>query len=576
MTDTSDIAVLARHLALQNASRFGKTSPGVVSGHLLARRPELTRSIKEFMPLITSICDEVNSLSRNEIQRELDQLGEAPPVAIQRAAPSELELAPNPGLPGYALRFAPNPDGPLTLGNARPALLCDFFVKKYKGRFVLRFEDTSPSVKPPLPEAYGWVFEDLNWLGVKVDEVYYQSDRLELYYSKAKELIQAGGVYVCLCDRERFRVHVKRKEPCPHRGQTPAKNLELLDDMLSGKLKAGEAVVRVKTDLSHPNPAIRDWPALRIDDAPHPRVGSKYRVWPLYNWSAAIDDHEMGITHIVRAKEHLTNEARQQYVFEHFGWKVPTTVTIGRVKLEGSVLSKSKIMAGLKEGSYLGMDDPRLGTLKSLRRRGILPEVIRETILDLGAKPVEAMIKWDNLSSANRAMVDGTTKRFFFVGNPVSLVVRRAPAMEHVTLPNHPANKELGERKIVLSPSQGEMRLLVSSEDLSTASSGDPFRLMGLFVVKLGSRTGNQATADFENMSAGSASDRGMKTVQWVPEASAVPTALLMPDATWLKGFGESNLCKEKEGELVQLMRVGFVKLEEVQAGRISAVFSHR
>jgi glutamyl-tRNA synthetase len=576
LTDTSEIAALARHLALQNASRFGKTSPGVVSGHLLARRPELVRSIKEFMPLIASICEEVNSLPKNEIQRELDQLGEAPPVAIQRAAPSELELVPNLGLPGYALRFAPNPDGPLTLGNARPALLCDFFAKKYKGRFVLRFEDTSPSVKPPLLEAYGWVFEDLNWLGVKVDEVYYQSDRLELYYSKAKELIQTGGAYVCLCDRERFRVHVKRKEPCPHRGQTPAKNLELLDDMLSGKLKAGEAVVRVKTDLSHPNPAIRDWPALRIDDAPHPRVGSKYRVWPLYNWSAAVDDHEMGITHIVRAKEHLTNEARQKYVFKHFGWKVPTTVTIGRVKLEGSVLSKSKIMVGLKEGSYLGMDDPRLGTLKSLRRRGILPEVIRETILDLGAKPVEATIKWDNLSSANRAMVDGTTKRFFFVANPVSLVVRGAPAMERVTLPNHPANKELGERKMALSPSQGEMHLLVSSEDLSTTSSGDSIRLMGLFNVKLGSRTGNQATADFESMSAGSAPDRGTKTIQWVPEASAVPTALLMPDATWLKGFGESNLCMEKEGELVQLMRVGFVKLEEVQTGRISAVFSHR
>ncbi|HYA22174.1 MAG TPA: glutamate--tRNA ligase family protein, partial [Thermoproteota archaeon] len=312
------------------------------------------------------------------------------------------------------------------------------------------------------------------------------------------------------------------------------------------------------------------------DDAPHPRVGSKYRVWPLYNWSAAVDDHEMGITHIVRAKEHLTNEARQEYVFEHFGWKVPTTVTIGRVKLEGSILSKSKIMVGLKEGSYLGLDDPRLGTLKSLRRRGILPEVIRETILDLGAKPVEATIKWDNLSSANRALVDGTTKRFFFVGNPESLVVKGAPAMKQVTLPNHPTNKKLGEREIDLGLGDGEIHLLVSSEDLSSTSRGDSIRLMGLFNAKLSSRTRGHATADFEDMPAGQASDRGIKTMQWVPEASAVPTALLMPDATWLKGSSESNLCKEKEGELVQLMRVGFVKLEDVQAGSISAVFSHR
>jgi len=575
LSDTSEILALVRHLALQNASHFGKTSAGVVSGHLLARRPDLAGSIKELMPMISSACEEVNSLSNEEIKRELDALGEVPPIAIQRAAPSELDLPPNPELPGYVLRFAPNPDGPLTLGNARPALLCDYIAKKHGGKFVLRFEDTSPSVKPPLPEAYGWVLEDLSWLGIKVDEVYYQSDRLELYYSRAKRLMEMGDAYVCLCDRESFRSHVRSKTPCPHRDQPPEENVRLWEQMLSGKLKAGDAVVRVKTDLSHPNPAVRDWPALRVDDAPHPRVGSKYKVWPLYNWSAAIDDHEMGITHIIRAKEHLTNEVRQSYVFRHFGWKFPTTVTIGRVKLEGSVLSKSKIMMGLKEGLYSGMDDPRVGTLKSLRRRGILPEVIRETMLDLGAKPIEATIKWDNLSSANKARVDRITKRFFFVPQPLSLLVRGAPAVESVRLPNHPDNRELGERIIALNSKAGELRLWVSSPDISASSMGHVLRLMGLFNVTLATRAETEATADYSDVTT-HVSDKGLRTIQWAPSESAIAMSLLMPDASWMEGLAEPNLSSEKEGELVQLMRVGFAKLERVTEDNISAVFAHR
>lgn len=576
MSDTAEISSLVRHLALQNAVRFGKTSPGIVSGHLLARRPDLAGSIKELMPLISSVCEDVNSLSREEAQRELDALGEAPPVAIPRAPPSELDLPPNPELPGYVLRFAPNPDGPLTLGNARPALLCDHIARKHNGKFVLRFEDTSPSVKPPILEAYEWVFEDLKWLGIRVDEVHYQSDRLEVYYSRARQLMGMGGAYVCLCDRESFRSYVKRGAPCPHRDQRPDENLRLWEEMLSGQLKAGGAVVRVKTDLGHPNPAVRDWPALRIDDAPHPRVGSKYRVWPLYNWSAAVDDHEMGITHVVRAKEHLTNEVRQSYVFRHFGWSSPITFTIGRVKLEGSVLSKSRIMAGLREGLYSGMDDPRVGTLKSLRRRGILPEVIREAILDLGAKPVEATIKWDNLGSANRAKVDRTTKRFFFVAQPLSLLVRGAPEVEEVKLPNHPDNKELGERAVPLGADDGGLRLWVPSEDISSSSEGEVLRLMGLFNVTLAERAGAEATAHYEGTTVPRAGGRGMKLIQWIPTGFAVPMSLLMPDASWLEGLAERNLLAEKAGELVQLVRVGFVKLERVTEGKISAVFAHR
>jgi len=122
--------------------------------------------------------------------------------------------------------------------------------------------------------------------------------------------------------------------------------------MLSGELKEGEAVVRVKTETTHPNPAVRDWPAFRMIDPekyPHPRVGSKYRVWPLYNFSAAVDDHLMGVNHIIRGKEHLTNAVKQTFLYKHMGWSYPEAIEYGRLKMIGFKLSKSEMVKELEE-----------------------------------------------------------------------------------------------------------------------------------------------------------------------------------------------------------------------------------
>ena len=162
--------------------------------------------------------------------------------------------------------------------------------------------------------------------------------------------------------------------------------------MLDGTFKEGEAVVRIKTDLSHPNPAVRDWPALRIINTerhPHPRVGSKYRVWPLYNFACGIDDHLIGVSHIIRGKEHLTNQRRQEYMYKHLGWQYPEAIHYGRLKIKGASLSKSKIVEGIRNGTFRDWDDPRLATFAALRRRGISPEAIRRLIIDVGPKTAD-------------------------------------------------------------------------------------------------------------------------------------------------------------------------------------------
>ncbi|MBO3762941.1 MAG: glutamate--tRNA ligase [Thermoproteota archaeon] len=566
-----EIRKLAFRLALENASKFGKAKPTTVIGHVLARDPSLKQMLKDVTKIVDEACQEVNSMSLEQIKLKLQESG-PPPLVKKEPKKHELELPPNPEIQGYVLRFAPNPDGPLTLGNASPAILCSFFANKYKGKFILRFEDTSPSVKPPLLEAYNWVIEDLKWLGIVPDEIYYQSDRLEIYYDYAEKLIKMGNAYICTCKPEDFRKYIAKKQPCPHRDQSVETNLKLWSMMLEGKFSPGEAVLRVKTNLNHPNPAIRDWPALRVDLSPHPRVGNKYKVWPLYNWSCAIDDHEMGITHVIRGKEHTINEIRQAFVFNYFKWKKPITVNNGRVKLEGSVLSKSKIIKGIKSKEFLGPDDPRLGTIMAIRRRGFKPEVIKKIILELGLKPVEATLKWENIYAQNRVAIDKYTPRLFFVKDPVKVEIGNFPSIEEVILPNHPDNKNLGSRRIKFSKNE---QILIANDDAKNLKMGEEIRLMNLFNIIVEEEfNGKVVKAKFVSAETKSR-QTSLKLIQWVTSSSSMKTKVLMPNAEFTDGLAENNLKALALGSVVQFVRFGFVKIERYSDDYALCIFTH-
>lgn len=570
-----EVRSLIERIALENAVSFnGVARADAVLGKLLGMNPGLRNRVKELIPIIQEITEKINRLTPAEQAELLKRLGGV--QRVEKALKQELPSLPKvKGFSQTVLRFAPNPDGPLTLGNARPAVLCDHYAKNMSGKLILRFEDTSPSVKPPLVEAYEWVVEDLKWLGIEPDETYYQSDRLQTYYDYAEKFLGEGFAYVCLCKPEEFRLFERKGKPCPHREQEPAVNLRLWRKMINGGLQPGEAVVRVKTDMKHPNPAVRDWPALRIDVAEHPRV-KDFRVWPLYNWSCAIDDHEMKISHVVRGKEHLTNEVRQSYVFQYLNSPQPVSVHIGRVRLEDSVLSKSKIMKGLAEGAYTGLDDPRLGTLKALRRRGFKPEVIRRVVLDMGLNITESTVKWENLHAYNREVVDWEAERYYFVRDPFKMVVKNVPQEVEAKLFRHPSRPELGSRMIVVKPSNMEVNLMVPSEDVKDLTLGSRLRLISLFnveVEKVDPR-GKRVEAFFRGVDVPEKS-AGVKLVQWVLPGDAVETRILMPDASFAMGLGESPLTRLSPDRLIQLVRFGFCRVENISKSIVNLVFSH-
>jgi glutamyl-tRNA synthetase len=572
---------LIRKAALLNAvSHDGKAQAGAMVGKILGERQDLRTKVKELSSIISTIVDEVNRLSIAEQKAIVEKNW---PETQKKEKAEEKRLSPLPNADKYpqiVTRFSPNPDCVLHLGSARAIILSHEYARMYNGKFILRFEDTDPKVKRPSLIFYDSIRQDLKWLGCKVDEEYIQSDRLPIYYDYTERLIRDGNAYVCECPPEEFKKKTLAKELCPCRILSAAENLERWNRMLSGGYTEGQAVVRVKTELEHPNPAVRDWPALRVIDAkkyPHPRVGSKYIVWPLYNLAAGLDDHLMGVTHIIRGKEHYTNMVRQRYMYEYLGWKYPEAIHYGRLKITGTFLSKSKIIQGVKDGIYAGFDDPRLGTFAALRKRGITPEAIRKMIIDVGIKSNDVTLSWENLYSYNRKILDVTSNRYFFVPDPVELKVLRVPKTFHPKLPLHPDEPERGFREYTVTPKDEEkaVSFWVSRRDAEAMEPEKVVRLMELFNVKIDSKTGNSVTATFSSESYEDVRKIKAPLIQWIPKGEEFPCQVVMPDASVTEGYAESACKKLKPDAIIQFERFGFTHVNEVNQ-KLTAYYAHK
>lgn len=559
-----------RKAALLNAvGHDGKAQAGALVGKVLGEKAELRSRVKELSVVINQVVSEVNSLPLSEQEAIVEKNW---PETQKKHEAEEKKLPPLPNADKYkkiTTRFSPNPDCVLHLGSARAIVLSHEYARMYNGKFILRFEDTDPKTKKPQLKFYEAIRQDLKWLGCKVDEEYIQSDRLEIYYEIVGKMIGEGNAYICECSPEEFRKKTLAKEACPCRNMTPKNQLERWHRMLTGGYQEGQAVVRVKTELDHPNPAIRDWPALRIIDTkkyPHPRVGSKYFLWPLYNLAAGIDDHLMGMTHIIRGKEHYTNMVRQKYMYKHLGWEYPEAIHYGRLKITGAALSKSKIVAGIKEGEFADFDDPRLGTFQALRRRGITPEAIKKVIIDVGVKPNDVTLSWETLNTYNRRILDAASDRYFFVAQPVELKVAGLPKVFHSKLPLHPEHPERGFREYQVSPSGEENAAFfwISRSDAEAMQPEQTIRLMELFNIRIEAKSVGGVTAVYASESYEDVRKIRAQLIQWIPKGTEYPAEIIQQDASVTEGFAESACKKLKPDQIIQFERYGFVRVDEV------------
>ncbi|MDR2866419.1 MAG: glutamate--tRNA ligase [Methanomassiliicoccaceae archaeon] len=549
-----------RKYALQNAVFFkGTANPKAVVGKVLGECPELRSRSAEMSALIEDIVADVNRMSPEAQTDELRSIDGTLMVKEKKERKYELPALEN-AENGVVMRIAPGPSGPLHIGHSRVSVLNDEYVRRYGGKLINRFEDTNP--EKIAPDAYDMIPEDLEWLGVKVHETVVQSDRFPIYYDITKKLIDMDKAYVCTCDAERWRDLKENMQACPCRELPVNEQLDRFDKMLANGYGEGEAIAVVKTDLRHPNPAIRDFVALRIVDHPHPRVGTKYSIYPMMNLSVAIDDHLYGMTHVIRGKDHLNNTFRQEYIYDYMGWKKPQFYHYGLVSIPESVLKTSIIKKGIKDGEYTGWDDVRTGTLRALKKRGIRADAIRRYWIESGIKQIDIQFSWDTLYAMNRDLIDGPANRYFFVPDPVEFGISGIDALSG-RAPLHPDHPEKGTRNYDIS---GNMSVSIPSADTDDFREKGMIRLKDLCNIKYG----NPATYAGTDLSV---LKKGVRAVQWV--SGGVPTELYMPDGTILKGFSEGPLLKEAE-DIVQFERVGFVRIEKKDKNGVKAIFAHR
>jgi len=560
---------------LENAlAHDGTAQAGPVLARLLATDASLRPMADDVRAFVSELVAEIRGLPLAELEDRLASAGGATPTP---ARPVRTEAPDFPELLGaqrgkVVLRLAPFPSGVLHIGNSRMLFVNQLYRERYGGKLLLVFDDTVGSAEKRIEtEFFDLIQGDLELAGIRPDETHYKSDRVPLFYPWARRVIEKGAAYVCRCPQELLGKNRLAGQACPERSQTVAETLDEWEKMLGNAYGPGEAVLRLRTDMQDPDPAFRDRVLLRISDIDHPRVGQRYRVWPMLEFSWAVDDVDLGVTHVLRGKDLVMEDRMERYIWDLLGIPGPVFGHFGILRVREAKVSKSKSYQEVKSGLYDGYADPRTWSLRSLVRRGISMDALREFILSFGMSLADIEVPAETLYAENRKRIDASTVRRSFVADPVRVDVEGYPFdLAQVSLANHPDRSELGMRDVVAGPS-----FFLARRDVS-AHLGEEIRLKDLVNIRLA----NALPAPDSPMTAvfTSRENRKLPRLQWVGAHGAMAVDLLGLEGDHTKGLGEASLAEASPGTMVQFERVGFVRVESdwvPGATPLRAVYGH-
>ncbi len=353
-------------------------------------------------------------------------------------------------------RFPPEPNAYLHIGHAR-AIITNFeLAASFNGKTNLRFDDTNPAKEDK--EFVEGIIEDLAWLGYKPNNIFYGSDYFEKTYEKAVMLIKKGLAYVDdLSQEEISKYRGTLNEPgknSPYRDRSVEENLKLFQEMRDGKYADGEKTLRAKIDMSSPNINMRDPVMYRILHINHHRQGTKWCIFPMYDFAHPLQDSFEGISHSLCSLEYDNHRVLYDWVVDNCEIvKKPHQYEFGRLNITNTIMSKRYLKALVDAKKVSGYDDPRMPTLCGLRRRGFTPDAIRNFILGTGLSRVNSTVSADELDEALRNDQKLKALRPNAIINPVKVIIDNYPEgkVEYLDCPNNQENEELGSRKIAFS-----------------------------------------------------------------------------------------------------------------------------
>lgn len=473
-------------------------------------------------------------------------------------------------------RFPPEPNGYLHIGHAK-AICMDFGVaEKFGGTCNLRFDDTNP-VKEDV-EYVDSIREDIHWLGFDWgDREYYASDYFPQLYDLAVRMIKEGKAYVD--DQTSEQIAQQKGTPTtpgvesPYRSRSVEENLDLFHRMNAGEFDEGARVLRAKIDMTSDNMHFRDPIMYRIIKHPHHRTGTKWNVYPMYDFAHGQSDYFEGVTHSICTLEFVPHRPLYEYFVKELADETycPRQIEFNRLNLTYTVMSKRKLLQLVKEGLVAGWDDPRMPTISGMRRRGFTPRSIRNFIDKIGYTKYEALNSVSLLEHAVREDLNAVSTRVMAVVNPVKLIIANYPEdkVEMVDMENNPEDPTAGTHSMPFS-----REIYIEREDFMEnppkkffrlAPEGE-VRLKGAYIVKCTGVKKNEnggieeiyCTYDPDTRSGLPGSMRKVKgTLHWVSARHAIDATARMYDRL----FDVENPAAETDKDFRELLNPDSLKV---------------
>ncbi len=439
-------------------------------------------------------------------------------------------------------RFPPEPNGYLHIGSAYAINISYGIAKKYNGKFNLRFDDTNPGKEDH--EYVDAIMEDMKWMGFDYeDRLFYGSDYSEKIYNYALYLIRKGKAYVCNLTPDEVREYrgtlTTQGKNSPYRDRTIEENLELFDKMKSGKYKEGEAVLRAKIDMASPNMNMRDPVIYRISYTQHYKTGTQWCIYPMYDYAHPIQDYIEGVSHSLCSNEFKDHRPLYEWVLNELDLDnpKPRQIEFGRMNLSGVVTSKRYLKMLVASGEVDGWDDPRLSTLKGMRRRGYTREAILNFLREIGVAKADTLVDVAMLENSLRQDLKLRVPSVMAVLDPIKVVVTNLleEHLEYLTIENNGENEDLGKREMPFT-----RELYIEREDFSEnppkkynrlVLDGE-VRLKGAYFIKCNEVIKNESgeivelrcSYDPETKSGSGFTGRKVKgTIHWVSAKYGVP-----------------------------------------------------
>uniref|UniRef100_A0A671QTA4 Bifunctional glutamate/proline--tRNA ligase n=1 Tax=Sinocyclocheilus anshuiensis TaxID=1608454 RepID=A0A671QTA4_9TELE len=510
-------------------------------------------------------------------------------ISAIKATPVEKEKKQDLGkfveLPGaeigkVVVRFPPEASGYLHIGHAKAALLNQHYQVNFKGKLIMRFDDTNPEKEKEDFEKV--ILEDVAMLQIKPDQFTYTSDHFPTILRMGEKLLQEGKAYIDDTPPDAMKQEREQRVESRNRCNSVEKNIQMWEEMKKGTEFGQTCCMRAKIDMNSNNGCLRDPTLFRFKNAPHPRTGNTYKVYPTYDFACPIVDSVEGVTHALRTTEYHDRDEQFYWVIDALGLRKPYIWEYARLNLNNTLLSKRKLTWFVNQGYVDGWDDPRFPTVRGVLRRGMTVEGLKQFIYAQGGSRSVVNMEWDKIWAFNKKVIDPIAPRYTALLSSQFVPVCISEAKEEMKeVAKHPKNADVGMKQVWYGP-----KVLIEGADAETFTEGETVTFINwgnIIITKIHRDASGAITSLDGHLNLENTDYKKTTKITWLAESSRapfVPTVcvnyqhlitkpVLGKDDDFKdyinknskieeKMLGEPCLKDLKKGDIIQLQRRGF------------------